>query len=57
MFFIHFEGSAAGHLAIARLSGSDLLFCVWHHDASSGAKEEAAAALCCVLAEAQGTDC
>lgn len=51
MFFLRFEGSAAGLLAVALLSGSDLLVCVWHSDAASGASEEAAAALCCVLAE------
>lgn len=34
MFFLRFEGSAAGLLAIALLSGSDLLVCVWHSDAA-----------------------
>lgn len=44
---MHFEGCAAGRLATARLSGSGLLFHVWHCHASPGAKEEAAAALLC----------
>lgn len=44
MFSMHFEGSAAGHLAVACLSGSYLLLCAWHNHPSSGAKAEAAAA-------------